>query len=249
MTTTKERPILFNGPMVRALLDGGKTQTRRIVKPQADARTTEVFQGADGIWRFSYPTARAPVSHADWDVRCPYGVPGDQLWVRESWQYNNWTEDGYPWIGYKANGETRLCNRIPDCEWADRLTEVWERLSSQENYSIDGLAADRKWRPSIHMPHWASRLMLEIACVRVERLQDISEADAVAEGLETMAQHNPIGTPTGKTLALNPWIPNESPVWDTPIGAYRSLWESINGTDSWVLNPWVFVVEFKAIKQ
>jgi len=190
----KERPILFNGAMVRALLDGSKTQTRRAVKPQPSPSSTEAFQCADGIWRFSHPTARCPVSHEADDVRCPYGQPGDRLWVREAWT-------------------THAC-----------FDEIRPRdLTTRSlHYQADGQIKTGKNRPSIHMPRWASRITLEITGVRVERLQDISETDALAEGIDQ----------------------------DTcvPVAMYRDLWEQINGFSSWDKNPWVWVVEFKRVE-
>jgi hypothetical protein len=189
-----ERPILFSAPMVRALLDGTKTQTRRAVKPQfaADAEPAEMgatnehghqISGHSGVWWCDAE------GNPEKSVRCPYGQPGDRLWVRETWQYYDWDEEGEPCIRYAADNATAW--PIPSGEdWADRLVDVWERLSRHENYSIDNRARDRRWRPSIHMPRWASRILLEVTAVRVERLQDMEgqgaypgESDALAEGV------------------------------------------------------------------
>ncbi len=214
----KERPILFSAPMVRALLDGTKTQTRRIVKPQADARTTAAFQGADGIWRFSYPTARAPVSHADWDVRCPYGMPGDRLWVRETCFINDYRGVDVP-VDERAD-----CNIVYK---ADPLPD----FEGEENLIV--------WRPSIHMPRWASRIDLENVSVRVERLENITEADALAEGVDmNQLVTMPMFPGAPCTVTIKP---------RSAIEAYAMLWESINGPGSWHANPWVWAVEFKAV--
>ena len=167
----KERPILFSAPMVRSILEGRKTQTRRIIKPQPD------FISPDNVPRRTTGPGLHPY------IPCIYGQPGDQLIVRETWRYADWTEEGEPWIEY-ADGSKMFVEftDIPE-RWNERLERVWTELSKDENYSIDNRAADRRWRPSIHMPRWASRITLEVVSVRVERLNEISEAEAVAEGI------------------------------------------------------------------
>lgn len=199
----KERPILMSAPMVRAILDGTKTQTRRVVKGDP--------------FRYNPP-------------RSPYGMRGDLLWVRETWKYTDWTDDGYPFLKYRADGKILLRDDIPS-EQSSRVIDIWANLSEPENYDIDGLAADRRWRSSIHMPRWASRILLEVTSVRVERLQDISIHDAMAEGV----------VETNKNLrGLGPCLE-----W---CYAYEDLWRSINGPDSWNSNPWVWVIEFRRLK-
>lgn len=213
----KERPILFSALMVRALLAGTKTQTRRVVKPQfaMDAVPEEMcatnerghqITGHSGLWWC------AAEGDADVARRCPYGQPGDRLWVRECF-----CEDPLSFGAlYRADGE---------------LDEP-------------ALNAGGKWRPSIHMPRWASRITLEVTGVRVERLQDISEADAVAEGIERCEDFfecttwRVYGEPEGSDVVAP----------DDPVGSYQSLWEFINGPGSWDVNPWVWVVEFKRVK-
>ncbi len=209
----KERPILFSGPMVRALLDGSKTQTRRVVKPQP------THFNPVGVPRRVIPTG-GPSDV----IRCPYGQPGDRLWVRESWQFYDWTEDGQPCARFAADNATTWPLRIPE-EQADRLNEIWAGLSAPENYSIDNHARDRRWRPSIHMPRWASRITLEITGVRVERLQDITRGDAMSEGCP---------------------FPNMAKGED-PRKWYADLWNEINGPAAWDANPWVWVVEFRML--
>lgn len=230
----RERPILFSAPMVRALLDGTKTQTRRVVKglrPDVEA-AIGAEQGmtlvlGDGGW------GGLRKQYADGSVysiplpRCPYGVPGDRLWVRETWQFADWTEEGEPYIRYAADGTVRgfFGSDGPDGE---RLVATWEELSRSENYEIDNKAADRKWRPSIFMPRFASRLTLDITDVRVERLQEISEEDADAEGIAFMRERPDID----ETL--------------TAHQLYAALWDSINEKRApWSSNPWVWVVSFK----
>ena len=189
----KERPILFSAPMVRAILAGQKTQTRRVVKPQPDP-------GCVGHFGLGNPFVRT----AERNVGCPYGQPGDRLWVRETWR------------------------EFIDSECVDG---VRHELGRDVLYRADGDSSKFAWRPSIFMPRWASRINLEVVHVRVEKLQDISEADAIAEGAP--GGH---GSIPGYLYAA------------TPHEHYRHIWESINGTGSWDANPWVWVVEFKRIE-
>lgn len=209
----KERPILFSAPMVRAILAGTKTQTRRIVKAQPNPDISPTFQGlkfVDGFWRAHFNNLeitipRFPSGIYVGQFNCPYGKPGDRLWVKETWR-----------TVAEANG-------IPPRD----LTNV----ESFTHYEADG--PDRtmgKLRPSIFMPRWASRITLEVAGIRVERLQDISEADARAEG--TLSTRMPNG--------IN---------WSVAQVGYKHLWESINGPGSWDANPWVWVVEFSRMQK
>lgn len=241
----KTHPILFSGPMVRAILEGRKTQTRRIVKPQPPASCAYSINGADShalchaqgnlsIW--VPPTPKS----TDHRLPCPYGQPGDRLWVRETWQYADWTDDGYPFIRYAADNESKLFEGgIPDA-WEQKLEDAWCRLSADDNYAIDQKAADRVWRPSIFLPRWASRITLEVTTVRVERLQDISEEDAKAEGA---LFHD------GRPVGHHGWRHDSSHgyVYRTAKDSYAHLWESINGAGSWAENPWVWVIEFRRV--
>jgi len=162
----KERPILFKGDMVRAILEGRKTQTRRVVKPQPH----DTYEIECGIYhptvidRHGEEDAGSPIFGAysldgEWGCKCLYGQPGDRLWVRETW-FND-SAWGEPDLYYRANGEFRQQFAI-----------------AEHRYS------DLKWKPSIHMPRWACRIELEIVSVRVERLNDISVTDAINEGIE-----------------------------------------------------------------
>ena len=204
--------------MVRATLDDSKTQTRRIVKPKV-AETLNWFGGKDGVdddrtldellgqrieekgvrvWCADYPEEGSELIH------CPYGQPGDQLWVRETWlKTNPFSDGGLHTYGYRATDEIEFPDAI--------------------------------WKPSIHMPRAASRITLEITGVRVERLQVISDDDAIAEGIERDGDWWRGYHPSGCGVAL-------------PTHSYQSLWESINGPGSWAVNPWVWVVEFKAVQ-
>lgn len=199
----RERPILFNDQMVRAILDGRKTVTRRVMKPQpmpsksgghnwpckvhqSMLHVERELQNGDGCWCGLAEAA------------CPYGQPGDRLWVREAWACT-------------------LVAQAPGEEWV-----VYREGDNRTDYG-------GPWKPSIHMPRWASRILLEITAVRVERLQDISNDQAIAEGIDT----HPMGFYGNGCI--------------TAGGAFLELWESINGDGRWADNPWVWVIEFKRV--
>ena len=202
----KERPILFSGAMVRAILAGTKSQTRRIVKPQP-TKTSGTHRGYPlplmaNDWAWPHPRTSAattisnrPNGPLGWEIHCPYGQPGDRL------------------MCYHCTHE------------------------HQSHYAATEDRGGLLWRPSIHMPRWASRLTLEIVSVRVERLNDINEADAIAEGVTAVSSG---GVTLFTTTGVN--------CFQTAKDAYAALWESINGPGSWDANPWVWVVEFRRIE-
>lgn len=218
----KERPILFSAPMVRALLDGTKTQTRRVINlPPAPT--------ALGMWEASTiggPNGgriaagdEVPLQPVIWHTRtgktisCPYGQPGDRLWVRESF----WGCDlpGYgdqPCVVYDDEWVGKEYMPVQARPWARKFGRI----------------------PSIHMPRDCSRILLQIVSVRVERLDDCSEADARAEGVTILDKH------------MSGYCAGESR--PPAIRAYRDLWDEINGAGSWAANPWVWVIEFKRVR-
>ncbi len=171
----KERPILFSGPMVRAILEGRKTVTRRVIKPQPylEMDGEIINQGGPGeiqygpewipVWPHGHRFAGRMLSWA----QCPYGLPGDRLWVRETWR-EAMTEDGHRCCAYRADGSYQCGKRQPPD--ADRICN---------------------WRASIHMPRWASRITLEVVDTRPERLQDITEEDAKREGVVWVEKREP----------------------------------------------------------
>ncbi|MDP3654285.1 MAG: hypothetical protein Q8R67_21670 [Rhodoferax sp.] len=230
----KERPILFSASMVRALLDGSKTQTRRVVKPQPAG---EIQRGESGFnhwidskyWeRKNQKENRGIGTHG---FPCPYGQPGDRLWVKEEhYLFGIWRIDGK-----RANGKPKY--RFEADQGMGAQFDEWPNglITGGRNTEVPG------WykRIGMFMPRWASRSLDEIVSVRVERLQDISEPDAIAEGIEPLYG-------AWRHYQTKPSI-NHHPAWSTAIGSYRSLWESINGTDSWAANPCVWVIEFKRI--
>lgn len=226
-----ERPILFSAPMVRAILENRKTQTRRIVSDKARiGYPHHEIEKADEV---SFTAGSLSFT---WD--CPYGAPGDHLWVREVFGIHD--------------GDYGTVLR-----WRADQASVWVGArgphGESEDFILGGPVEDppviRRWKPSIHMPRWASRITLEVTGVRVERLRDISEADAKAEGCEdlTMDQEaidalaNDLTEANALALALGPGT-------FTAKCEFMDLWQSINGADSWANNPWVWVVEFRRLE-
>lgn len=213
----KERPILFSGPMVRAILEGRKTQTRRVVKPQPD------YVNSLGVPFF--PNGKGPVDYR----LCPYGKPGDQLWVREKFEVVRET-CGYEVAEYDYFQWEEEIYGPPQEALKDKCPRGGERALIL--YAADEEEPVWRWKPSIYMPRWASRLTLEVTGVRVERLQEISNEDALAEGV--------LGD---ECLTGKPYFADQP----LPCMCYANLWESINGPGSWDANPWVWVVEFRKI--
>lgn len=195
----RERPIIMSAPMVRAILAGRKTQTRRVVKPHRGDDWFVIMDDDSGdLWPYRsddgescFVTIRDCLEEVE--LRCPYGKAGDRLWVRETWRADD------------AHDSVTMYRTDVDDDYAGRV----------------------KWRSPIHLPQDRSRLTLEITAVRVERLQGISEADAMAEGASPVL------------------VPPDGGSQPHVVG-YRDLWESIHGPDSWTANPWVWVVEFRA---
>jgi hypothetical protein len=254
-----ERPILFQGAMVRAILAGTKTQTRR-------------------AWRNSPPPG-VPVGWVPGETKQPYGWPGDRLWVREAFRILDcWNRDSPVKVG-------ELClNAGYSRPWAPTQYEAdGARVNWMSVGTIPGVPTPGKLRPGIHMPRWANRILLEVTGVRVERLQTISEADARAEGIAELvpsAKRAEGLTPAalafaaaatvddmprasrrrflqGALAAALGFVASPSRPWEVvparmeraPTGRqlYALLWESINGSGSWDTNPWVWVVEFRRV--
>lgn len=214
----KERPILFNAAMVRAILDGAKTQTRRVIRPQPDTRegmgcTRLIFKDRKGAPLLDEALeATEPVLYRS---LCPHGQIGDRLWVRETWMPDAPRDGTWPHTSFYGCKGSSL-SMIP---------MVYRRPKHCLFRSTWSGAELTGWKPSIHMPRWASRITLEITGVRVEKLQDISRGDAMAEGCP---------------------FPNMQDGED-PRQWYADLWESINGKGSWSANPWVWVIEFSRV--
>lgn len=215
MPEVKERPILFSGPMVRAILDGQKTVTRRAVKTQPRSK------GDIGSYGVGQPFIRHP-DPTKRNPECPYGRPGDRLWVRETTEIDEQTSDSVALSRYAADQQPVLYS---GCENADYNGTV-----AHWNYP-------RRSCPSIHMPRWASRIMLEITAIRVERLQAITDEQALAEGVRLYADH----------AALGDWyhVDGIETYSADPRKSFELLWGLTGG--NWQANPWVWVVEFKRV--
>jgi|SRR5579859_2384991 len=223
---SKERPILFSGEMVRAILDGRKTQTRRVLKPQPHTPTPGTYADRydkTDCWAFWLPDLRM-TEPKTW--ACPYGRPGDQLWVKETFALE--TDFNVGMLGYEPpHKDGRPVNRIDDSTFGLYWEQAHYRATDPEPELCyeDWEDPEVKWRPSIYMPRWASRIMLELTEVRVERLREISEDDATAEA------------------------PPRLITYRTAIDAFSNLWDSINAKRGWGWNqnPWVWVIEFRRV--
>ena len=244
----RERPILFSGPMVRSILADQKTQTRRVMKPQPPewirefgytCMTPPGHISGRGYWK-GVPGEEGP---GEKFFPCPHGAVGDRLWVRETFALQTCVDGEEPPF---ADG--RPIWQRPESDW-DGLLPLW----TQPHYRAtdpapdlccecercaqcrDGDAAPH-WRPSIFMPRWASRITLELTGVRVERVQEISEADAIAEGCSR--DYNDV-----------PWCTDQACTHRGAQWHFRSIWDSLNAKRGygWDLNPWVWVLAFRRI--
>jgi len=193
-----ERGMIFNGEMVRAILDGRKTQTRRVMKSQP-VLNGSFYEAFGAAWTKGMTSVPAVPGHS-LSTNCPFGAVGDRLWVRETWA--------------EAGGSAPEL-RLYRANYPAHVPSHYENVPPAV-----------RWTPSIHMPRWASRILLEITDVRVERLNSISEEDAKAEGAPTEC----------------------CVIGDKHFLGFRSLWKNIYGDDSWQANPWVWVIEFKRIE-
>ena len=227
----KERPILFSGSMVRAILDGRKTQTRRVMKPQPPAKYRHLWPEfnrrgtvAPIGWFWSKETSGSGAEQQDLlgIHPCPYGRLGDGLWVRETWAVPKKHDRFAP-------------SKLPKAA----LDRIW--YAADDGNPPDWVG---RLRPSIHMPRWASRITLRVVDVRVERVQEISEVDAAAEGVAGWP-----GQFEGQTYYQDYSKENWNVPQHTAAGSFRTLWDSINAArgHGWDANPWVWVVEFERV--
>jgi len=233
----KERGMIFNAEMVRAVMEGRKVQTRRIMKVQPESnqygllRITDSTKRAD-IGKYHWAESNATGTHTRSALfSCPFGAVGDRLWVRETWSDVNF--EGVPAVAYRADGGVRPVAEDDGDESDPKLEKYW--FANWYSDLIGGVEGN--WRPSIHMPRWASRITLEITGIRVERLKFISDKDAQAEGVQQLRG--------GFWRHYNPgWTQHQL----SARGSFLTLWESIYGEESWQVNPWVWVIEFRRVK-
>lgn len=245
MTKITERGMIFNAEMVRAILDGRKTQTRRVMKPQPGPcprgghwwpsnvfktmlHVEEEMQNSKGGWGGLVGDA------------CPFGDVGDRIWMRETWATPG-NEDGcyVDWEGNLCKGDERSAARIyrASCEqrpgdyglWSIPDDAYWKPHTKEHKF-------EGAWRPSIHMPRWASRILLEITDVRVERLNAISQEDAQAEGMELTGWRPTYSDPDSGGEVM------------TPYDNFAELWSSIYGDESWKANPGFGSFRLSALK-
>ncbi|HBZ8115069.1 TPA: hypothetical protein MM166_000190 [Klebsiella pneumoniae] len=196
----KERGMIFNGEMVRAILDGRKTQTRRIMAPQpADDIERGIFPNPEVI---GWKSSRRHKHGSTTAHFCHYGKPGDRIWVRETWA---------------EAGASAPDLKLYRANYPEHVPSIYENVPPAEEI---------RWTPSIHMPRTASRILLEITDVRVERLKSISDGDAIREGCSTADMKS----------------------GDCVADVFARLWASIYGAESWNANPWVWVIEFKRVE-
>lgn len=207
--TTKERPILFSGEMVRAILEGRKTQTRRVLRTQP--LDVIPYQGELAGQRWVGLMQRDP--NKGLIFKCKYGQAGDRLWVRETWQAQNGM--GKWWHEWPADDRTS-----ENWAWTNPVVPAYDLTPP-------------RWLPSIHMPREACRLVLEVVSVRVERLQDISDEDCVAEGIDCLYEPD-----------------TNAPADHYNRQSFVYLWNTINAARGygWPVNPWVWVIEFKLVQ-
>lgn len=207
-----DRPIIFSGPMIRALLDGRKTMTRRVYKGRVEPQL-----GLPSEMQEDLELRGFNLCGDAWAK--PRYMSDDRLWVRENFAI-------VPATAYRMSDGVQQIIDPNEADMAAIYAAGWER-------SIP------KWRPSIHMPRWASRMTLIVESVKVERLQDINRADAIAEGLSLAS-----------AIIEEFWrwpAPFDDRTWLSPIAAYRWLWGELHGADAWAANPWVAAISFRVI--
>lgn len=233
----KERPVIFNSEMVRAILDGRKTQTRRVIANVSLDNCIPLQKPTktkDGIYTH--------VLDAPGHRLCPFGQVGDRLWVREAYQGPLFNFDQ---MGTYL-GDTSKFERPEFCEYRADGGKTPEYYDADDNLRYG-------WKPSIHMPRWASRILLEITGVRVERLNDISEEDAQCEGVhaevwdQTVVARNYAGS-EGFFQFWSEDMPHYVEMNQLYRSSFRSLWQSIYGEESWRDNPWVWAISFRRVK-
>jgi hypothetical protein len=252
----KVRPVLFSAPMIRALLEARKTQTRRPVLCLGGIRRGDQWAGPGNpvSGRLVYHDGGAwdaEVLGRDWGIRgpiakCPYGQPGDLLWVRETWAH-------YHTINHIRRTDGRAFSEVSDglaayrADGFDTIDDLRDHIRLMSGMDLEAIEIrDDKWIPSIFMKRWASRLTLELTDVRVERLQDISTHDSIEEGIDHRCQkcgytHRDANIHFDHDLCGEPM--------PTAPDAYRGVWETINGPETWDANPWVWALTFLVHQQ
>ncbi|HDN2659030.1 TPA: hypothetical protein P1K67_001907 [Klebsiella pneumoniae] len=240
--------MIFNGEMTRAILDGRKTQTRRIMKAQPSEDFTPMNMALDADYKARWYTPGIVdkdgclqpagkevfgVANENEGYSCPFGAVGDRIWVREAYRFPASLDDVSPTgVGEMAVATGYRKPWAPTFyEFTGTFSNGWKGFETPPKVSDAG-----KLRPSIHMPRWASRILLEITDVRVERLNAISQEDAQAEGMELTGWRPTYSDPDSGGEVM------------TPYDNFAELWSSIYGDESWKANPWVWVISFKRVE-
>jgi len=223
----KERPILFSEQRVRALLVGQQTQTRRIMKTQAFGPGQDHLDVVHAfVVSANHLHGYKMMSMTDISYHCPYGKPGDVPWVRETWRGPLVPEDALA----EYERDPTPFRQPAYCQYRADSNELGQHIMSSPEAEQFG------WQTAIHMPRWASRINLEITGVRAEKIQDISEDDIMAEGVQTDSHF----LNNFFTMNMNSESPKE---------AYRKAWQKQYGATSWEVNPWFWVIEFQRIER
>jgi len=226
----KEHGILFATAMVRAILAGQKSQTRRLLQAQSAEAADVWANNGDGTWSSGWRGDGGNLATLE-TVRAPHGPVGRRLWVRETWHQCPHCERT---VSYRAGGWREAPSGAPD-DAGDRCDDDTRPLSPK--------CEAHGWKPSIHMPRWASRITLEVTRVRVERVGDISEEDAKAEGVTVL----PLQDAADPSAWWSADPANPATHGRTPVAAYRKLWDEIDGAGSFASNPWVWVYDFRRV--
>lgn len=238
----KERPILFSARLVRAILDGRKTQTRRVIRPTVRrANGVGVYSEDErGVVEVVNTFDGEPIDAPE--ISCPYGEPGDRLWVRETWAH-------YQTVNHVQRSDGRAFDEVSDglagyrADGHETIQDFRDHVRLTSGCDLqDVLINGNRWRPSIHMPRWASRITLEVTEVRVERLQAIDEEDARAEGVTCWVCDRPVLQSNQDACAC--FHGGDARV------SFCELWDDINARRGfgWASNPWVWVISFRRLR-
>jgi len=255
MDTRQEHPIVFGVAMVRSIMDNLKTHTRRAIHPQPGARATGGYwitlsSRKSEVGKYQFITDHwKEGNNVGEPIRSPYGMGGDRLWVKEVWRLQGWDWDDLNVLVEYKDHEKSWHDMSPD-EWQSERWTDWLITRSERILALPGVTCDEDgehcewpdeivpWQSPIFMPRWATRLLLDVVSVRVERLQDMTEADAIAEGVRSWAGGACFSVVFGDTEFNSP----------SALACYRWLWDKINGDKPgcrWADNPWVFDVCFR----
>ena len=258
----KYYPMIMGAESVHGIFEGRKTMTRRVVTPQPPGDFEIGMYHPIGVDRHGeeYPKPeRFGIWGDGWDIPCPYGQVGDRIWVRETWKPGAWRDDGRVAVDYMASPElthtpwaymkeqaSQFIHR-----WLDEIAKTGLLPNESGRYEWEAGKSPLKWKKAMFMPRWASRLNLEIVNIRVERVQDITEEDAIREGVEYCdnPDHGFIDALSFHDIGrLGCPVCGHNPA-GFAVNNYKKLWDSLNAKRGypWSNNPWVWVIEFRRV--